>query len=100
MGVFLVPAFVHVAGLSPDVALVSSLSVAILAGALPMIGCLTRSEPDEGIRVVLSAGGIVGGAAGGFLLSRCAGAGQVWPLALFAVTAMLLCSWLAYRAAD
>ena len=100
IGVFLVPTVVYAGGLTPDAAIVLSLSVSLLAGMLPAIGYILRTERDELLGPSLTAGGIIGGAIGGFGLARLASPSSTWPLAAFGVTAMLLSSWLAYRGSD
>jgi len=99
-GVALVPGLVYATALPPAQALATALSVAVLAGALPVIGYVFRAERDAVMGPSLTIGGVGGGIAGGYLMARLAGPQDAWPLVTFAVTGMLLCSWLAYRSSD
>jgi uncharacterized membrane protein YfcA len=97
LGVFLVPVCVFAVGLHPDVAVVAALSVAGLAAVLPVVGYVTRGLADREIGPAMHIGGAIGASAGGWALARWATDQSAWPLAMFGVTAMMLCAWLAYR---
>lgn len=99
-GVLMVPSLAFIAGVDPSVALVSSLAVSVLAGIAPAIGYAVRSEGDALLGPSMTIGGVIGGALGGWLLAEVADSRSAWPLVSFGVTAMVLCSWLAYRSAD
>ncbi len=100
IGVFLVPSILYAGGFAPDEAVVLSLSVSVLAGLLPAVGYMMRTERDEVMGPSMSAGGVVGGAIGGYALAHLSSPATTWPLTVFGITAMLLSSWLAYRGAD
>lgn len=99
-GVFLVPALVYAAAVPPHEAVISSLAIAALAGLLPAVGYLIRMERDEVIGPAFGIGGALGGALGGYSAARLTVPQSTWPLVVFGVTAMLLCSWLVYRGSD
>lgn len=98
-GIILVPALVHGAGLSPGVALVTSLTVAVIASILPLASYVAQGVTDRTVGPAMNLGGAIGGAMGGWLLARVATPESTWPLVTFGITAMCLSAWLAYRSA-
>ncbi len=98
LGVFLVPVLVFGVGLPPGEAIIAALAVAALAAILPVLGYVTRDVADREIGPAMHIGGAIGACAGGWVLATTAHPVAAWPLAVFGVTAMVLSSWLAYRA--
>jgi uncharacterized membrane protein YfcA len=99
-GVLFVPGLVYGAGLPPGEALIASLTIAALSAVLPLIGYTMRREADSLVGPAFSIGGALGGAAGGFLVARAFAGSSTAPLIVYGITAMLLCSWLAYRSSE
>lgn len=93
IGLLFVPALVFLAGTTALSAVITANLVVALASLLPVAGHLVRGTADRHAGLWMVAGGALGGAAGGWLLSRVAADGGAGPLVWFGLVAMFLGAW-------
>jgi len=96
-GVLLIGALILLAGISAPQAILTSLVVTTLASIIPALAHASRGGVDTGAGAAMILGGAIGGFGGGFLLAKLAEAGSPIPLIFFALTAMFLSAWTAWK---
>jgi hypothetical protein len=96
-GVLLIGGLVLLSGMAAGQAIVVSLIVTSLASLIPSIAHAGRGGIDTGAGMAMIVGGVLGGLGGGLLLANLSYAGSAIPLIAFALTAMFLSAWTAWR---
>jgi uncharacterized membrane protein YfcA len=96
-GVLLIGALILLSGMPPGESIVVSLIVTTLASIIPSLAHASRGGVDTGAGVAMILGGALGGFGGGYLLAKLAAAGSPIPVIIFALTAIFLSAWTAWR---
>jgi uncharacterized membrane protein YfcA len=96
-GVLLVGGLVLLAGMAAPKAIVVSLIVITIASLLPAVTHAATGRVDTGAGSAMMLGGALGGIGGGLLLAKLAAIGSPIPIVVFALSAMFLSAWTAWR---